>query len=181
MEPCGPSATNDLRSLRLDILHQAVDIYLGLAYPSSAPPEAVRRRLEWPANVDAAALLTQPPFERAGKSGGSAPIYALRLGNARYPHMKFQVQPWPNDAGFMLSVNTHDQVLALNLNAADGPAFRELQAENQRIKEAIEQAWDQMGLPTFLSYLRKYIEDRTAGSTAGPRADSDLGPEGAPG
>ena len=26
-------------------------------------------------------------------------------------HMKLQVQPWPNAAGFLLSVNTHDQVL----------------------------------------------------------------------
>ena len=35
-----------------------------------------------------------------------------------------------------------------------------LQAENQRLKEAIEQAWDQAGLPTFLRYLRDYIEGR---------------------
>ena len=87
--------------------------------------------------------------------------FALRLGNARYPHMKLQVQPWPNAAGFMLSVNTHDQVLSLDPNSSDAAAFRELQGENQRLKEAIEAAWDQAGLPTFLNYLRRYIEDRT--------------------
>lgn len=75
--------------------------------------------------------------------------------------MKLQVQPWPNAAGFLLSVNTHDQVLALDPNAADADAFRALQAENQRLKEAIETAWDQAGLPTFLRYLREYIESRT--------------------
>ena len=40
-------------------------------------------------------------------------------------------------------------------------AFRELQAENQRLKEAIEQAWDNAGLPTFLRYLREYIQGQS--------------------
>lgn len=162
MEPGGAAQPHDLQRLRIDILRQAVDLYVALAYPSGSLPEMVRRRLEWAPDVDAATLLTRLPFERANKAtGGAAPIFALRLGNARYPHMKLQIQPWPNEAGFMLSVNTHDQVLTLDPNAGDAPAFRELQAENQRLKEAIEHAWDRAGLPTFLSYLRKYIEDRT--------------------
>jgi len=162
MEPRGPAVPPNLDGLRIDILRRAVEIYLALAYPAGSPPEAVRRRLDWAPDVAAAALLTGPPFERASKaSGGAAPIFALRLGNTRYPHMKLQVQPWPNEAGFMLSVNTHDQVLSLDPNSSDAPAFRELQAENQRLKEAIEAAWDQAGLPTFLNYLRQYIENRT--------------------
>jgi hypothetical protein len=177
MEPRGPVGPYDLRGLRIDVLRHAVEVYLGLAYPSGSPPEAVARRLEWAPEVDAATLLTRPPFERASKaSGGAAPIFALRLGNARYPHMKLQVQPWPNDAGFMLSVNTHDQVLSLDPNSSEAATFRELQAENQRIKEAIEQAWDQAGLPTFLNYLRRYIEERTETAArnedSGPRAGS---------
>jgi hypothetical protein len=171
MEPLGPAVPQDLHALRIDILRRAVEIYLPLAYPAGSPPEVVKRRLEWAPDVEPAALLTRPPFERVSTStGGSAPVYALRLGNHRYPHMKLQVQPWPNDAGFMLSVNTHDQVLSLDANSSDAPAFRELQAENQRLKEAIESAWDQAGLPTFLSYLRQYIEDRT-GKPAPPRPD----------
>jgi hypothetical protein len=74
--------------------------------------------------------------------------------------MKLQIQPWPNEAGFMLSVNTHDQVAGVNLSEVDAQAFRDLQAENQRLKELIEQAWDEAGLPTFLRYLRDYIESR---------------------
>lgn len=159
VEPSAESALFELRALRLDMLRQAVDVYLSLAYPTSEPPEAVRRRLQWPNDEDAATLLTHPPFERATRPGTSRPpVYALRLGNTRYPHMKLQIQPWPNPAGFMLSVNTHDQVLALDPNAADADAFRALQAENQKLKEAIEHAWDQAGLPTFLRYLRDYIE-----------------------
>jgi hypothetical protein len=161
MEPLRPADPRALNQLRIDVLRQAIAVYLATAYPSGPPPEAVRKRLEWPADADAATLLTRAPFERAGKAGETgSEIFALRLGNTRYPHMKLQIQPWPNAAGFLLSVNTHDQVLAIDPNSADAPAFRELQAENQRLKESIEQAWDQAGLPTFLRYLRDYLENR---------------------
>ncbi len=77
--------------------------------------------------------------------------------------MKLQIQPWPNDCGYLLSVNTHDQVLSLNPSSRDAQEFRDLQAENQRLKEAIEKRWDEEGLPTFLRYLRNYIDDHPTG------------------
>ena len=162
MEPSPEVNNKGMGGLRLDLLRTAVDSYLQIAYPAGEIPEAVRRRLIWPDSQNTDEILTKPPFERAGKvPGQQALIYALRLGNYRYPHMKLQIQPWPNAAGFMLSVNTHDQVAGLDLAAAaDSQAFRELQAENQRLKEAVEQAWDEEGLPTFLRYLREYIESR---------------------
>jgi hypothetical protein len=161
MEPLPPADAEALPPVRIDVLRRAVEVYLDFAYASCALPDLVRRRLEWPADADAATLLPRPPFERVGKAGpGAHAIFALRLGNARYPHMKLQIQPWPNAAGFLLSVNTHDQVLSLDPSSADAPAFRSLQAENQRLKEAIEAAWDQEGLPTFLRYLREYIESQ---------------------
>ena len=44
-------------------------------------------------------ILTKPPFERAGKTAGQhTAIYALRLGNLHYPHMKLQIQPWENES-----------------------------------------------------------------------------------
>ena len=163
MEPRGPAGPPDLQSLRIDLLRQAVDVYLALAYPNTPLPDVVRRRLEWPPEADPMTLLSHPPFERANRPGPDGPaIFALRLGNHRYPHMKLQIQPWPNAAGFLLSVNTHDQVLALDPGSPDVDAFRALQAENQRLKEQIEQAWDEAGLPTFLRYLREYIESRSA-------------------
>lgn len=161
MEPTLAAGHDDLRGLRLDLLRNATEIYLRLAYPAGVVPDAVQRRLVWRADCMADELLSAAPFERAGKAPGRpAPIYALRLGNHRYPHMKLQIQPWPNNAGFMLSVNSHDQVSGLSAGAADAQAFRELQAENQRLKEAIEEAWDHGGLPTFLRYLRDYIKNR---------------------
>ncbi len=161
MEPTNAVAADDLRRLRLDLLRQAAGIYLELAYPSGPVPDAVRRRLQWGEDRSPSELLGGPPFERAGKAPGrQSSIWALRLGNHRYPHMKLQIQPWPNEAGFMLSVNTHDQVAGVNLSEVDAQAFRDLQSENQRLKELIEKAWDDAGLPTFLRYLRDYIESR---------------------
>ncbi|CAN5908533.1 hypothetical protein BH23PLA1_BH23PLA1_11190 [soil metagenome] len=154
---------SDLRALRIDVLRQAVAIYLEHAYAGTEPPEMVLRRLEWADGVDAAQLLTSSPFEKVSPAGALRPeIYALRLGNARYPHMKLQVQPWPTPAGFLLSVNTHDQVLAPPPDSPDAEPFRVLQADNQQIKERIELAWDQAGLPTFLRYLRDYIQKQPA-------------------
>jgi len=177
MESSRVEKSPDLRSLRIDVLKRAVDLYLGNAYPDREPPEAVRRRLGWAEGVDAATLLVSPPFERVSRpDSAEPPIFALRLGNSRYPHMKLQMQPWPNTAGFLLSVNTHDQVLGLDPGSADVQAFRDLQAYNQDVKEAIEAAWDADDLPTFLRYLRDYIQDHPGdgGSDAegGPPRDA---------
>jgi hypothetical protein len=167
MEPTLAAGHDDLRGLRLDLLRGATDIYLELAYPAGVVPDIVKRRLTWREGCSADELLSAPPFERAGKAPGRpAPIYALRLGNHRYPHMKLQIQPWPNNAGFMLSVNSHDQVSGPVSAAVDAQAFREVQAENQRLKEAIEEAWDDAGLPTFLRYLRDYIQSRADDAAA---------------
>ena len=162
MEPRETAEPTDLNQLRIDLLRSAVEIYIRIAYEGCTPPETTRRRMNWPVEVTAAELLNAPPFERAGKNkSNGSPIYALRLGNSKYPHMKLQIQPWPNSSGFMLSVNTHDQVLAVDPTLCDQPAFRELQSANQRFKETIEQAWDDSGLPTFLRYLRDYIAGRS--------------------
>ena len=157
--PIVPPEPPDLSAPRLDVLRRAIALYLATAYDGVPLPAAVARRLDWPEGIDAPALLARPPFERTTPRGvDGPPIYALRLGNARYPHMKLQLQPWPNAHGFLLSVNTHDQILGLDPAARDAEAFRALQADNQRYKETIEAAWDEAKLPTFLRYLRDYLD-----------------------
>jgi hypothetical protein len=161
----GDEEPNALQGLSLDLLRRAVEIYLVIAYTGSEPPPAVRRRLEWAPGLDASDLLSSPPFERVGKAPTEKLIYALRLGNARYPHMKMQVQPWDARLGFLLSVNTHDHALALNPSSPDADAFMALQAENQRLKVEIEQAWDEAGLPTFPRYLRDSLDGQRGTGT----------------
>jgi hypothetical protein len=167
--PSEPPKVPDYHCVRLDVLRRAIELYLGIAYPDGATvPEAVRRRLEWGENPDAESdpdtTLCRPPFEKVGKTPDGATIVALRLGNVSYPHMKLQIQPWDGSHNVLLSVNTHDQALSLDPKSPDAPAFRAIQAENQRIKEAIEAAWDGAGLPTFLRYLRDYIANHAGQS-----------------
>jgi hypothetical protein len=143
------------------LLRQAVELYLAHAYPTGELPEAVRRRLSWFGTEADRLELDRPPFERANRpEPGVASIVALRLGNDHFPHMKLQIQPWPNEMGFLLTVNTHDQVLSLSSGGPEAEAARALQAHNQQLKEAIELAWDEAGLPTFLRYLRDYLTGR---------------------
>jgi hypothetical protein len=87
--------------------------------------------------------------------------------------MKLQIQPWAHPAGHLFSVNTHDQLLAPVPDAADAEAFRALQAENQKVKEAIEAAWDRAGLPIFLRYLREYIDAQAGAIASESDSDSD--------
>jgi hypothetical protein len=168
MEPELATDPEKLDGPRLDLLRHATEVYLALAYPSGKIPEAVQRRLAWRDGSATLVRISGPPFEKAGKAAGRAgAIFALRLGNHRYPHMKLQIQPWPSDVGFMLSVNSHDQVAGIDLNAVDAQAFRDLQSENQRLKEAIEESWDHAGLPTFNRYLRDYIKSRADAASSG--------------
>lgn len=162
------SAPPEFRDLTVETLRRAVDVYVAGAYPAGDLPEIARRRLGWPEGAALMDLLTGPLFERIRPPDGEgSTIYALRLGNHQYPHMKLQVQPWPTSIGYMLSVNTHDQILGLDPEAPGSDRFRALQAENQRLKEAIELAWDQNGFPTFLRYLRDYLDANTAAAQPG--------------
>ena len=166
----GTDEPNILPDLTLDELRRAIAIYLKIAYPTSEPPPAVRRRLDWTPGLAACDLLARPPFERVGKPPQDKPIFALRLGNSRYPHMKMQIQPWDARDGYLLSVNTHDHALSLDPAAPDADAFMALQAENQRWKVEIEQAWDEAGFPTFPRYLRDYLARQTPPSPPDPIA-----------
>ena len=47
MEPTLAAGHDDLRGLRLDLLRNATEIYLGLAYPTGVVPDVVQRRLVW--------------------------------------------------------------------------------------------------------------------------------------
>src|SRR3954453_14798287 len=68
MVPPGADESNTLPGLSMDLLRRAVEIYLGMPSPSSEPPPAVRKRLEWTPGLDAGELLARAPFERVGKA-----------------------------------------------------------------------------------------------------------------
>jgi CheY-like chemotaxis protein len=98
------------------------------------------------------ALFESPPRDQAP----DFKRYTHRLGNARYPFMKFVVEEYLVDEEFFFTVDTHDD-LEVRPDAPDYAAWMELKLFNRRVKEAIESTWRAAGLPTF-DQLRELCE-----------------------
>ncbi|TAJ12465.1 MAG: response regulator [Planctomycetota bacterium] len=152
-----------MRLERLSPVHvrAAIALYNKHAWPDGGPvrsrvaPVAAFERARSP--EEALAL-----FEReAGSANDACARYALRLGNTRYPFMKLVVQEHLVQGEYFFCVDTHDN-LSVRPNAPDYMAWEELKAFNRRLKVAIENEWEQAGLPTFedLRLLMQEIAER---------------------
>ncbi|MEM8713890.1 MAG: response regulator [Planctomycetota bacterium] len=81
----------------------------------------------------------------AGKRGCRR--YTLRLGNRRYPWMKFVIQEYLVAGEFFFSVDTHDD-LRVDPSTPDYEPWCELQRFNRDLKREIEADWAETDLPT---------------------------------
>ena len=128
-------------------VRSAVELYMELAWPAGSPghPPTTAQSL-------ALARTLEELFARFEPSLGSdiegSRSYLLRLGNRRYPFMKFVVQEYLVDNEFFFSVDTHDN-LDVRANAPDYAQWQELKQFNRALKEEIELAWRTAGLPTY--------------------------------
>jgi CheY-like chemotaxis protein len=147
--------------VRLDQLtpahvRRAVEIYMGLAWPDAA------RANPWfdPARLEGVATLEELfGLFSSGSDAEDGPRcqrYTLRLGNSRYPFMKFVLQEYLVDHEYFFSVDTHD-ALDIPEGSPDYDAWVELREHNQELKHRIEAAWSAAGLPTHDS-LRELAE-----------------------
>ncbi len=84
--------------------------------------------------------------EVKGEGPSASRQFSLRLGNARYPFMKVVLQEHLVEGEFFFEVDTHDQMFALD--GEEGLRFEALKRHNREVKEAVERAWDEAGLPT---------------------------------
>ncbi len=137
--------------MRLELMtpahvRRAVALYLDLAWPGEGfpRPRVSVRDLEGARTlVELFAL-----FERPGQMDNVLlERYTLRLGNARYPFMKFVVQEYLVDEEYFFSVDTHDD-LDVRPDNPDYDAWQELKRYNLELKRRIESAWAEVGLPT---------------------------------
>jgi len=135
-----------LEDLTPEHVRAAVAIYLEHAWPEGAG----RRAPFALADVDGAATLGEMRelFRHPPKGdGASHRRYMLRLGNQRYPFMKFVVQEYLVDGEFFFSVDTHDE-MRVDPAMPDYAEWQELRAYNRCLKLEIERAWSRAGLPT---------------------------------
>ncbi len=136
--------------MRLELLtpahvRRALDVYLSCAWPEGcgSTPTLTLEDLEGLEELDD--LFGR--FERVEGGGGGLKRYALRLGNSRYPFMKFVVQEHLVNGEYFFSVDTHDN-LDIRPDNPDYEEWERLKGFNRDLKAAIERDWDRARLPT---------------------------------
>lgn len=139
-----------------DLLIEAIGIYLAVAYPEGGVTDAVAERAQLVPGRWGVDVLGDARFERvpSGAEVADAQRFNLRLGNATYLHMKLGIDRVSDSAEYVLVVDTHDTHFAEMVQQTEQAEYRQLLDHNQQVREAIEKAWTEAGLPTFEHYLR---------------------------
>jgi CheY-like chemotaxis protein len=137
-------------------VRRAIAIYMRRAWPEGATerPRFDVQKLEGLDNLTAVFAR----FERNTRDDDAAlKRYTLRLGNRRYPFMKFVVQEFLVNGEYFFSVDTHDR-LDVRPSSPDFEEWEKLKAWNRELKTEIEDEWDEAGLPTNAD-LRALVEE----------------------
>jgi hypothetical protein len=140
-------------------IRQAIGLYLDLAFGRPVPPAALR--FLPPESFNVPDWLMSDLVERDPASAGLAGVrsFALRIGNAMYPHMKLRLSRPPNDAIYLFSVDSHDGFLCVSPDSPDCKPLEQLKAYNAEVCSKIMKAWSEHHLPTERDYLRAKIRE----------------------
>jgi CheY-like chemotaxis protein len=136
-------------------VRRALDVYLAAAWPRGAGATQTQALEALRAVVTLEELFQH--FERIEGGGGGLKRYALRLGNNRYPFMKFIVQEHLVNGEYFFSIDTHDN-LDIRPDNPDYAEWEKLKAYNRALKARIESEWESAGLPTNAD-LRALLEE----------------------
>lgn len=145
-----------MRSLPTASLCQAFRTFLRLAYPDGEEsiPAPRRQFLRFTPDHSPESWLAPPLCQVLPGIDGRGQGYSIRLGSARYPHLKLQITDCGEQDRWVFSVDTHD-AMKLEPSHPDALGWAALQAANRQLKEAIERAWEAEGLLTFNALLRR--------------------------
>lgn len=126
-------------------LRRAVEIYLEEAYPRGIPS-----RVRIPASLEAETTEeVLRDFVDESKRDGAAVTqrWILRLGNSRYPFMKFVLQEYMLEGEFVFAIDAHDE-MEIRPNFPDYEAWQEVKAFNRDLRARIEARWRAEALDT---------------------------------
>jgi hypothetical protein len=147
-----------MKELPTPLLGRACRTFLSLAYPdgeaSIPPPKNSYFYLE--PDLPLESVLHPPVCQVLRTEAGELRGYAMRLGSVSYPHLKLQVIWHARSEAWVLSVDTHDNLL-LEPGHPDANRLAQLQMANSRLKELIERAWEAEELTTFNALLRREL------------------------
>jgi len=147
-----------MQGLTATELVRACRIFREIAYPAGgelipARPAAFLALVEvQPLETALAQTIVQAIVLDGNKRG-----YAIRLGSARYPHVKLQVINCDQTNTWVYGVDTHDG-LRLDPLHDDYSRWSRIQLGNRELKQLIERAWETEGLLTFNALLRRGLE-----------------------
>ncbi len=118
------------------------------------------RRLAAPPDVDPSVWLMSEWVQRQPADAAIDQVrhFDLRLGNDCYPHMKLRISRLPKSEEFVFSVDAHDAFLHAAPGSPDHAALEELKRHNAELAETILAAWEEHGLPTERTYLRRKLD-----------------------
>ena len=143
-----------LEDLTPDHIREAVRLYVGLAWAEDAPEAAAKRfdieRLEGKDTLEELFEEFEEPGEGSGER--TQERHTLRLGNSRYPFMKFVVQEYLVAEEYFFSVDTHDD-FEVGEDHPDHEEWVALKKANRALKAEIEAVWHAEGLPTHEDLL----------------------------
>ena len=147
------------------MLRRAIEIYLGKAYDAD-PPRVVLDRLPPPPARPEEYLMSRS-VERSPAADRPEGVrsFAIRLGNAAYPHMKLRLSRAPGDRTYLFSVDSHDAFLDTPAGSPERQALERLKCHNAEVSAAICAAWDRAGVPTERAYLRQKIRQAKEGNS----------------
>jgi CheY-like chemotaxis protein len=136
-----------------ELLSQALDVYLTRAYPhGNVPPTAQIDFDQLHSTEDVLDLFTCE--SRPGPDGSPLNLYALRLGNERYPHMKVSLVQFLEPGVWVWTVDTHDR-MPVAPGTDDWDRFQELRILNLKVKASVEAGWRAVGLDTCRVVARR--------------------------
>jgi hypothetical protein len=156
--------TSPVTSLTIQDLARACRIFMEAAYPEGIDTIPANKRPYYdidlhrsvndyllPAAIAAGVCQSLPP-QNNGLQG-----HELRLGSAKYPHMKLRIQAveFRSRTVWVYSVNTHDgfQQVTRYLSAVEAEAWRCLVEHNRNLKSQIENAFKAAKLLTPMHIL----------------------------
>ena len=126
-------------------VRRAIELYMERAWP---PSSATTPRFD-PKKLESLTTLEElfDQFEVVDRNRNDFVRFALRLGNQRYPFMKFIVQEYLVAGEFFFSVDTHDNI-DVRPSTPDYEEWQTLKQFNRELKEEIEGSWAAAELPT---------------------------------
>lgn len=143
--------------MTIGLVRRVIAVYGEAAWIGRAMPECELPGLDTDLVQDGLASWNDESMRAGDRATGR---FTLQLGNPDYPFMKLVLQEHLVEGEYFFEVDTHDEMFNVE-RGAEADELRELKRRNLEIKESVEGAWSEAGLPTA-AHIKGLVETRPA-------------------